>query len=114
MDEKFRFEKAYQHVNDENRLITEKYRASQQMMTKAEEEIIRCKAMLHAKELEIGNLHTNWKKLHEEFTNSIKEQKLLQLQNEELRKATREHYGSTKTLGVQQRISAKEFSIEEQ
>lgn len=78
MDEKLRFEKAYKQVNEENRLLAEKYRVSQMHTTRAEEEIIKYKAMLSAKEQEITTLQGNWKKLHEDFAHSIKEQRILQ------------------------------------
>jgi hypothetical protein len=50
IDEKLRFEKAYKHINEENRLLAEKYRVSQQHNTRAEEEIIKYKALLNSKE----------------------------------------------------------------
>ena len=78
IDEKLRFEKAYKHINEENRLLAEKYRVAQQHNTRAEEEIIKYKALLSSKEQEIANLQGNWKNLHEDFSNSIKEQRVLQ------------------------------------
>ena len=78
IDEKLRFEKAYKHINEENWLLAEKYRVAQQHNTRAEEEIIKYKALLSSKEQEIANLQTNWKNLHEDFSNSIKEQRVLQ------------------------------------
>jgi hypothetical protein len=59
-------------------LLAEKYRVAQQHNTRAEEEIIKYKALLSSKEQEIANLQTNWKNLHEDFSNSIKEQRVLQ------------------------------------
>jgi hypothetical protein len=50
IDEKLHFEKAYKHINEENRLLAEKYRVSQQHNTRAEEEIIKYKALLNSKE----------------------------------------------------------------
>lgn len=115
IDEKLRLEKAFKHLNEENRLLSEKYRVSQQQNTRAEEELIKYKALISIKEQEIANLQANWRKLHEDFTNSVKEQRVLQGQNEELKRAARDQqHASTRTLGgVVQRINAKEFSVEE-
>lgn len=100
IDEKLRLEKAFKHLNEENRLLSEKYRVSQQQNTRAEEELIKYKALISTKEQEIANLQANWRKLHEDFTNSVKEQRVLQGQNEELKRVARDQqHASTKTLG---------------
>jgi hypothetical protein len=56
-----RFEKMIQILQDENRLIIDKYRIAQQSMMKADEEIIKIKALCQAKDQEILKLQSNWK-----------------------------------------------------
>jgi hypothetical protein len=47
-------------------------------MMKADEELIRVKALLQAKDQEILGLHANWKQLHEDFSASVRDYKILQ------------------------------------
>ncbi len=50
LDEKLRLEKALKQLNEENRLLGDKYRVSQQQNMRAEEELIKYKALVGAKE----------------------------------------------------------------
>ena len=50
LDEKLRLEKALKQLNEENRLLGDKYRVSQQQNMRAEEELIKYKALVSAKE----------------------------------------------------------------
>ena len=89
VDDKGRFERIIQTITDENRLVTEKYRMCQQAMMKQDEEIIKWKSLCQQRDQEIVILHSNWKQLHEDFSNSVKEYKVLQQHNDELRNMAR-------------------------
>lgn len=56
---------------------------------KQDEDIIKWKSLCQQRDQEIIVLHTNWKQLHEDFSNSVKEYKILQHQNDELRQMAR-------------------------
>jgi hypothetical protein len=58
-------------------------------MMKQDEDIIKWKSLCQQRDQEIIVLHTNWKQLHEDFSNSVKEYKILQHQNDELRQMAR-------------------------
>lgn len=47
-------------------------------MMKADEEMIKLKALCQAKDQEIIGLHANWKQLHEDFSASVRDYKILQ------------------------------------
>jgi predicted nucleic acid-binding Zn-ribbon protein len=104
VDDKGRFERIIQTITDENRLVTEKYRMCQQAMMKQDEEIIKWKSLCQQRDQEIVILHSNWKQLHEDFSNSVKEYKVLQQHNDELRNMARNQAKNEQAMKNQFRV----------
>ena len=57
LDEKFRFEKIIATINDEKRVLSEKYRLMQQQIINAEEEIHQWKSVCEVRTNEVEELH---------------------------------------------------------